>query len=1318
MAYEDVPADVLQEMQPEPASSPATSVADPLTAPMQGSAQQPALTPTSPTAPTVPTGTSPVETPAVPVPATPSKSAPKSMHEQMMDVLQEIESTQIPAEQAKEANLQGNIESQTRALAPHLFEDKKDFWQNLTEPIGTSIYRGVTGFAGGLINTADQAKAAIESANRAAGMQPIVSGVMAANALSPAAAQPAPAQPYQSLETAYEQSLEPGTTDTKEYQGAKTGGEIASYAAVPIGGEMAAGIKGAAAMGGLFGGLSENQRAMKETGQPPTLGQLAGSSALGAGLGVAGHGLVTGAGKLIGGVAKNFAKKAPEAAGGASGAATEATGGSETPAAAAAKSEPIEGKFRYTTTKKGHEQLEKGLSLEDFVPYLTKEEHDELKKVIHDLVQSLVSLRYFQKARNIFAANALKLAVKESEKDLINAVSKPRLSSEGAKIAAMKKTALYTKQVQALKAKAQQDIKVIQAQLAGAEGAARSKMQRQLAELERMHREQLVPKDVFDIPTGKHIHGQADLTNINPEPALANTFDAAHEQAAEAQKTVNDLQTQYDKLKGEVQHILEAAEKKWQEATGKREPFHMVFKHEITSNGGNTNVLRAAISLRHDPWTAKLIGMYKKEYDACMEVLRKHFEKTDTTYDVNTGKPAGGAAKRLEAMGMLTDTGRKIMLSALAGTAAYLDFQPAEAATSEKESHMRTGISIVGNGALALGILILIGPKRARVAVNIVKQFLHDPHIIFATGYRLTKETIREGDNLLVKHGLLKPNKSLAYRMDMIAARIYDGMTFVPEKGQQFIDAIFHGGDSTGFSPVGEALVGEIRQSIGDMRKDIPDYVKQLQKFSQQNPDSATITNCLEAAEFVKNTFFPDTEGPTDWFFRNLGVNAPRVWFTANPKNMLGQVFDLAIAGPLQLGPKAMANAYRLLITKNELRELVGQMYSTGAASQQVTGASPLLTKGEEALEKEAAKKAAPSAHFITDRFNASVGTLASLLHYFDTHPEAMKALGIKSSEEFATKLLSAGIQDEGVRTEAFIKLVNDLAALTGHDWFRINVPPLLRSKYIRYGEGLVSQVSRFATLMAKAAMEKNWTGLAATLFVLQQVAGPAAIPKSLQGLAWYASPDNFAKFQEFMRMLSLGEHLYGNLESLVDYDPLLFPLLGVDRPGVEMIRDAIGDLPATIAKVNEVHYDAALHAKRFVGDPGAEVNLKAQKALHAVLTDFAYLGQGLTGLPLGRLPPLVYGIPQFLHKEFEVAPPKNILGQQKGAAKLERYGDHGKGKLTDAQQDAVRYASGLPERMEVANYKTAKYGLGQANLTGRQEAELNKMISRSGIPK
>jgi hypothetical protein len=245
---------------------------------------------------------------------------------------------------------------------------------------------------------------------------------------------------------------------------------------------------------------------------------------------------------------------------------------------------------------------------------------------------------------------------------------------------------------------------------------------------------------------------------------------------------------------------------------------------------------------------------------------------------------------------------------------------------------------------------------------------------------------------------------------------------------------------------------------------------------------------------------------------------------------------------------------------------------------------------------------------------------------------------------------------------------------------------------------------------MVKAAMEHNWTGLAASLLILQQVAGPAFIPKTLQGIAWYASPDNFAKFQEFIRFMSIGEHVFGDLEHLTDYDPILFPLLGVDRPGVEQLRDTIGDLDGTVSKLNDVMYQLMYHPQRFTGDKGARINMDAQKHLKSILNDYAFISGFINSLPVGRLPAMIYNLPSFLHKEFEVQPPKNILGESKGSPQLKRY--------PEAQQDAVRAMLGLPQRMEMANYQGAKYGLSRANLTGQQESELIKEIQRTGIPK
>jgi hypothetical protein len=248
---------------------------------------------------------------------------------------------------------------------------------------------------------------------------------------------------------------------------------------------------------------------------------------------------------------------------------------------------------------------------------------------------------------------------------------------------------------------------------------------------------------------------------------------------------------------------------------------------------------------------------------------------------------------------------------------------------------------------------------------------------------------------------------------------------------------------------------------------------------------------------------------------------------------------------------------------------------------------------------------------------------------------------------------------------------------------------------------------------MYVAAAKGNYAGILMSLALLHQFAGVAAVPKLLTLAGWIVDPVDTAKAVYLLNAISLGQQVLGDMSSKVDWDMLLWPLMGVEAPGLDNIVQIMGDITATRSQLGAVGYAIMLEPERLIGSKFVDTNLEAQKGLRNLLNSLSMFVPMLGPVPTQALSAFAYNLPGFMHNEFELNVPRPGLGNQAAPLKpneVRRY--------PGANMDSLRAMFRLRPGADVTNYKTAQQGkkMARETLTPEDNKALNDMQRTSGI--
>jgi hypothetical protein len=1159
------------------------------------------------------------------------------------------------------------------------------------------------GILGGGINVADQAKALVQAPFALNGKQD-----------------------YQNWQEEYAKQLPPGTAQALPYQAGKMAGEIGAYGLGALGAGMAlpelgagAATLGTAALG------SAAQSAQTQLGREGKVNpaELAGETALGTGLAFAGGKLAQGAGKLFGQVMKsreveNAIKQMAEKD------AKRAimleniqdqldaehaenlgrlTGALQKPAAesmlqnaqqqALAAEDAIKGPFRLRRRATGFGVIDYATPLKDIQDKVSKETYKELKGAVNALGESLSLSKHLKNDLEAYAQNALSLAKTATQKAKVVVEETERLASGAADVLAEKKSELYLQQQQATKEATQALRDQLASRAATATKKLKAELREQISQLDEALQKLNLPSEIFNIPQGKHLYGIANRAALESPLVprdLAKTFKPAYEQFVKATNDFKAAEKQWKTLEKHYIPLFEKAQKEFQALVGDDES-RLWIKHPITNPFSRKVTTDMAIGLQHDPHIVRLNAVFQEEYKAVEAELRAQENNVvkEIAYKVGgleklinqTGKQA---TETLKQMGALHPVAEKIGLATALGLAS-LDLPSQASSGREKETHF---FGMVGATMLGAIVAAKYGPAAAR-------RLFNSPSYYTSRLYGNTLDLAKMADNALGINRVAMPGASLAENIEKLGGKVIEAIQLSPDDPEYFMRSLTKDVQGALLSPQGAQYAKEIRDMSKAFRLHATAYGKawksHYQSLSQADQDHLAPVN--DAISFVKDAFGKaPPQNMVNRFVGQLFGNAASAWFSAHPKHMMANFFDVALAGPQQVGPAATARAYGKYASNPVLRGLVDKLIVGGARSQaasQITGQTKNIPM---------------------ESLSSRLMALASSFHYFHTNPRQMQALGVATENEFTERLLSGKLPAETL-ADAYSKMYVDLAETLGADPTHLVRGPMGRSLAGNWLQ-FVSQPERFARLMATNAAKGNIGRIAASLGMLHQLGGKAVLPAGAVALGYAVDPVDTAKLIGFINMASVGQRTLGDMSRNVDWDPFLYPAMGVQAPGFEQLLDLVRDTPKYVEQIGQVIDAAVNQPSLFTASKLNEKADKVQTATRNLLNLLSMKYPTVGPIPLQAVSAFLYNLSGVMHKEHKMSIPRPGIGG--GAFPLEAAAVmHGKG----AQEAALRAMFRLPEPAEsVGLYKTTEQGIKLGEKAGQKVGDLRKIQNKTGI--
>lgn len=1274
-------------------------------------------------------------------------------------------------------------------VKPPQVEPEKSFTDQFIKPIG----QFAKGFIGGNIDVADTINALAQTPGK----------------LGPQAG----SQPIEDYGQKYERNFGKEDVGSGPYEAGKIAGQLGTYGAtsaglgalataagVPAAGAGALGLAGAGVEGALQGAGQAAREQLRKTGRVEDTGGFAGSTALGAGLGLAGGF----AGNVLSGVvsrtAKNYgveaakstaqklskeAQKIIDAAEGGTEAAVQAASDIEKVIKAVADealAHEIEGvnfvadtfnklpkpenafqqaqraalakeeatPFRLRKRNKGFANIEHALGLDEIAKHLPPDLHARYTEAVHAMGEAKAVMMHLENEVEAFAQNAMKHASDKDQLSKIVVQKSTRLRSDAAVEVAEKRAELYLKE----------------------------RMQR-ISRLDAAIQKSVLDH-VEDIPMEKYLYGIASRHDdqFQMPHSLANNFDDAYNQFVKSSDLVKAAEKQYRKLAKHFTPVFEEAEKAFQESTGDKvsrlfgkikitNPFSQEAprafrKYAYLSDdeldaeiarlsnyrapsipeetqpwrrGGRDGGIAAAarklkrlsrevearmseranpyaglsdeelaaamegatplqehkigieilkragmadaeelaarttdfaIGLQFKPFTARMSKTIADEIEALTASLMKEEENvaTEITYKVGgiealTKQSGADAINKLRELGVLHPVAEKLALAAAFGLRA-LD-TPAEAfdGSPKEQKHFFAQLGTVA-------VATILG---AKYGVPAAQRIIKMKGWYYARFLANTRELAAFADSAMGIDSKLNPDASLSHNIGALAGKVINAVVQAPDDHIYLLKALHSEVDPKLLSPLGKKLVDEIRDEAKAFRQFVDGYARAWNKtykaFPQAKQDQLDYVH--HAVKFVEENFGkgPRVRNQFDKAMTNLFGNTAQAWFTYNPKIWIGSVADLAITGPLQVGPGAMANAAKMRFTNPVVNGLLERIHLGGVRSQ--------------GIQNVAQKSTTLSSEAIQNRTMIA----ASLIHFFETHPRAMRAENIRTPEEFVRKALTGQLSHD-LNADTFVQLAADLAESIGTDPLQLTKGAFGRSMFGKFVQ-FTSQPERYARLVA-LRMTTNPKWVVASMAMLHQVAGQSLLPMSAKIAGIAVLPDATTKLLGFLNMTSAGQHLLGPMNTMLDWDPFLYPAMGVEAPGFSSMLELLGDWPSTSAAMGEVMYQASQGGtgfNRMTGNPQNETNDKAQKALHKLLMQLAIVRPMLGLVPTRLVSSFLYHGPAAMHGVARVNVPAPLhIGDTKPTKPSEVV------RFDGATEQSVRAMFGLPDTFKVGTYK------------------------------
>jgi hypothetical protein len=996
-----------------------------------------------------------------------------------------------------------------------------------------------------------------------------------------------------------------------------------------------------------------------------------------------------------------------------------------------------QGPHRLRTYAHGFENIEHAEPIENLEKTLGKDHHTTLTQAVEAMGFAKSWVMLLKNDREAYAKNAMAMAHNAAQKAKIEMVEKPELTSAAKETLAKGKAELHLEQTQHIKAqmKAQRD-KLID-QIKTSPKKAKQALRGKLAEINRAIDEDIMP-EILKIPQEKHLYGIANRAEFEGKEAgrnLANNFDDAFAQFKKADNELKAAEEQYKKLSKDLLPIFAHAEEVMQKQTGELK--RLWVRADISHPFQRSVTTPFAVGTEFKGSTATLTGLFAKRYQGMVKEIHANQENfvkeqiyqvgqlVDELEQMHISSAQKEAA--LEALGAKYEP-TKELARALAkskslhpGTQKLLLLAGLGLASSDLSASASDGDKEPGgnhNGVYLGGILIgsLLCTK---VGIAAAHQLAKSRLFKVCTDYANTRTLVGGADKVLHAAGALNlithPTESLQHQLNELGGKIMMAINLAPDDSEYLHKAVF---DKQGFaemekatgtklSPLGKKFAEEIQEQGKMFRAFITKYNKGWNAHIAKLPekDQKALQEITDAVHFMDG--FMNPQGAKNDFDRFLGEQVARTSkaiFYANLKQaILNMVANVAINGPLQVGPNAVAAAFKSYSSNSKLRGLVNAVIHGGSQSaylQEVSAkAKPLMTEAQ------------------ANRFM----TLASFAHYFDMHPNEMKHIRARTWEDFATKAMEGKLPHE-IGMDVFTQLYVDITETLGGDPLRLVMGPASRSMsghFARY----FADIERYKALFLINWNKRNYKWLAASLLMLQQFGGKSVLPIEAQigGLALNAA--GMAAVFAFLDNWSLIGHTIGDMSHSLGWGLLIPPpAMGQIMPGVSNVLDMMNGLEQGAANLPEIFH--AIANGGLMGDPANETNEKAQKAFRSAISliaqayptvqDIPFL-KNAPSIPLEGISAALYHLPKLTHNEMAISVPNPVAlgsGAHPLAASKILHAPKMFGPLSTAQWESLRGITRFPSGIDATEFKD--YGIGKA--LAKRNPEMVRKQAATGI--
>lgn len=880
--------------------------------------------------------------------------------------------------------------------------------------------------------------------------------------------------------------------------------------------------------------------------------------------------------------------------------------------------------------KRGFDLIPSGKTLQELDKMLPMDVHKALTAAVDAIGQAKALKEHLKNEVEAAAKNALNLAKTAAQKAQIEIEEKLRLNHQAASELAKKKSELFTKQEQEQAQKLTEERAKLQDEFKTAHKGLKAQLTKQIGELDEALKRMSEPHSLHSIPTDKRLYGIANRRELeNDGRELAKTYKKAYDQFVKHSGELKAAEKQYDALKTHFMDALHAAEKAYQEHVGNSEE-RLFVKHQITNPFAKDKATTFALGLVHKPFIARLNAMYQTELKQMESELMAQEENVvkELAYKVGgveklTKQSGKDAHAILQQMGALHPVAEKLALAAAFGLTA-LD-APAQAhdgkppGPNERDHWLR-------NAGFTLAAAVLAGKFGPAAARNLTRF----PAYYFARYWANTRDLAEFADKAMKINPLTHPDSSMAHNMSALAGRVISAVVKAPDDHIYLLKAVREEVDQKLLSPIGKKYATEIRDAAKAFQSFAQNYAGEWHKHYGSLPEQTKkdLEPIDEAIHFIAHSFTDSKRGNlADKAFAGLAGHAAKAWFTLNPKQWMAGVADIAMSGPLQVGPAAIARAELAYTTNPVLRGLANRMVIGSQGTEAIQGMAPKVNP------------------LLTEVMQNRIMGLASLSHYFHTNPRTMRAIGASTEEDFIKRTLTGKLAQD-IDADVFIQMSRDLADTTGGDPLALTRGVIGRSRVGNFLK-FVSQPERFARLMMTNVSKGNIPWIVASVGATWQFAGHASIPVSLRMAGYAFRPEDTAKLMSALDMSSAGQRVLGTMSNVVDWDPFLYPAMGAIAPGFDTIINTVNDVPKFAAQIDEVIHAASQGGRAFLGDKADAANQKAQYALYGILNDIALAIPMMGPVPTRMVGNFQYHLPEVIHGDYRLpgAPNPIYLG-------------------------------------------------------------------------